>query len=485
MVNAFAAPYGHIYLLRGLLDFAENEDEVWFITGHEISHVVHRHSIKSLKKSILYSLGASILGGKSGALGDIAALGSGLLMLHYRRDNEREADAGGVNLMYAAGYDPAGAMSFFERLNARYEGSHPSRLEHLLLTHPPTPSRMARQSDRPFLDRANPETAAHIARGYQRRHRFATASALFSSAMEADPRNTGAQLGLGDCHAALGLIDEARSNYSSVLQADQSNPYARRALAALPVGPMQAPPLSPVEQARARTLLADAKELTGSLQRVKAAESQFRNSLAADFGEAVEVSRNASGALLGISEADPDFSNQQRELFMVATAAINAANNTVYAVETLQTNLALRSSQYDELNTRLGTVLQSCADGAGTANDVAIAARARGELRLAADDFQSTVAQAPQALWAANAAQRAVADTLAHMQLMAKNPRSESYTALVNRAAEETARLSGPADAAVTKVKKTTRQAEARALVARINLAALGLSPEMRQTFDG
>lgn len=485
MVNAFAAPYGHIYLLRGLLDFAENEDEVWFITGHEISHVVHRHSIKSLKKSLLYSLGASILGGKSGALGDIAGLGSGLLLLHYSRDNEREADDGGVNLMYAAGYDPAGAMSFFERLNARYEGSHPSRLEHLLLTHPPTPSRMARQSDRPFLDRANPETAAHIARGYQRRHRFATASALFSSAMEADPRNTGAQIGLGDCHAALGLIDEARSNYSSVLQADQSNPYARRALAALPAGPMQAPPLSPVEQAQARTLLADAKELTGSLQRVKVAESQFRNSLAADFGEAVEVSRNASGALLGISEADPDFSNQQRELFMVATAAINAANNTVYAVETLQTNLALLSSQCDELNTRLVTVLQSCADGSGTANDVAIAARARGELRLAADDFQSTVAQAPQAIWAANAAQRAVADTLAHMQLMAKNPKSESYTALVNRAAEETARLSGPADAAVMKIKKTTRQAEARALVARINLAALGLSPEMRQTFDG
>ena len=56
MVNAFAAPYGHIYFLRGMLDFADTEDEVWFICGHEITHVVKRDSIKSLKKSLLYSL---------------------------------------------------------------------------------------------------------------------------------------------------------------------------------------------------------------------------------------------------------------------------------------------------------------------------------------------------------------------------------------------------------------------------------------------
>jgi predicted Zn-dependent protease len=485
MVNAFAAPYGHIYLLRGMLDFADNEDEVWFITGHEISHVVHRHSIRSLKKSIMYSLGASILGGKSGALGDIAGLGSGLLLLHYSRDNEREADDGGVNLVYAAGYDPAGALSFFERLHSRYEGSRPSQLEHLLLTHPPTPSRMARQSSRPYLDRFNPETALHVARGYQRRHRLGTATDLFNCVIEAAPNNTGAQLGLADSLAALGRLDAARSAYDQVLQVDSDNRYASRALAALPNRPMQAPPLSATERAQAQALLTQAQQQSSATRRMTEARVQFNKALADNFTDAVQVSRNSADTLLKISDADPDLTDQQRSLFLVATATINAANTAVYALETLQTNLTAGDSQNTELNKQFTATLRQCAEGSGSANDVAIAARARAELLLATADYQSAVSHAPEAIWAANAAQAAVADTLAYMQLMAKEPKNTSYTALVVQAAEKTAQLSIPANTALNKIKNTTRQAEIRELTARINLAGLGQSPEVRKSFDG
>lgn len=485
MVNAFAAPYGHIYFLRGLLDFAETEDEVWFIAGHEISHVVHRHSIKSVKRSLLYSLGAAILGSKSDTVATITGLGSGLLLLSYSRDNEREADDGGANLMYAAGYDTVGAISFFEKLHSMHERSRPSQLEHLLLTHPPTPTRIARQIQRPILDHANPETAVHLARGYQRRHQFGQARGLFQNALEADPRNTDARLGLADSYATVGLLDEARNTYDGVLTLDGNNRYALRALAALPRQPMQAPAITAAERAQASELLAKAPELTTAVGRINAAGNQFAGNVSANLSQAAQTSRNASGTLLGISDSDPDFTDDQRTLFMTATASVNAANSAVYALETLDSKLANLSGDCTDLKGRLTTVLKSCADGSGSANDVAIAARAWRELSLAVGDYQAAVAQSSQALQATNAAQRGVADTLAYMELMAKDPANDSYAGLVKQAGDQTQRLADAADAAVNKVKNTSRQAEARALLARLNLAPLGQRPEMRQAFDG
>ncbi len=61
MVNAFAAPYGYIYVTTGLLDFADTEDEIWGVVGHEIGHVVHRHGMSQAKKSFLYNIGLAIL----------------------------------------------------------------------------------------------------------------------------------------------------------------------------------------------------------------------------------------------------------------------------------------------------------------------------------------------------------------------------------------------------------------------------------------
>ena len=70
MVNAFAAPYGHIYMTQGFLDFAETEDEIWVVLGHEIGHVVNRDSIKSFKRSLLMNIIAAIIRSESNALGE-------------------------------------------------------------------------------------------------------------------------------------------------------------------------------------------------------------------------------------------------------------------------------------------------------------------------------------------------------------------------------------------------------------------------------
>ncbi len=485
MVNAFAAPYGHIYFLRGMLDFADTEDEIWFICGHEITHIVKRDSIKSLKKSLLYSLGAVILGGKSETLGEIAGLGAGLLMLHYSRDDERDADDGGSDLCYAAGYDPHGGITFFEKLHAKYERSRPSQLEHLLLTHPATPTRIARQLGRPILGSDNAKAAVHIARGYQRRCQYGAAAQLFQQTLQTHPELPDAHAGLADCYAAVGLLPQAQQSYQAALNLDADDTYAFRRMAALPEAPAPVPTMSATETTMAAALLDQVANLQGAVARINTQSSQFSNTVASSMSGAVQVSRDSTGTILGISDANPDFSDDQRGLFMAASSAISAANSTVYAIEALDTRFRTLSSDCERLRTRLTSTLRSCAAGNGHAHDVEIARRSWVAMGNALADFDTAMSATPDAISAANDVQRAVADTMTNMQLMAESPDSDGNDQLVKQAAAETERLTQIADASVGKVKKMTRRAEARALLARINVAALGLRPEIRQAFDG
>ena len=55
-INAFALPGGSIYVNRGLLEAADNESEVAGVLGHEISHVVARHSADQMKKAGIANL---------------------------------------------------------------------------------------------------------------------------------------------------------------------------------------------------------------------------------------------------------------------------------------------------------------------------------------------------------------------------------------------------------------------------------------------
>jgi TPR repeat protein len=82
-------------------------------------------------------------------------------------------------------------------------------------------------------------------------------------------------------------------------------------------------------------------------------------------------------------------------------------------------------------------------------------------------------------------AQNAAQDTATYLGLMAKDPKSTKYDQLVKQAGEHTTKLTEIANNALGKSKKTTRQAEARALLARLNIAGLGISADMRNAFDG
>ncbi len=150
-VNAFALPGGYIYVHTGLLATVESESELASVLGHEIAHVVARHGLKNFKRAQKYqflvgliNLGIGTIGGEGTAarIGQTASqlLAAGIFTRHSR-DAEREADFLGVHNMYAAGYDPRGMLSLFEKLEQISRRS-PDLLGAVFRTHPPASERI-------------------------------------------------------------------------------------------------------------------------------------------------------------------------------------------------------------------------------------------------------------------------------------------------------------------------------------------------------
>ncbi len=157
-LNAFALPGGFIGVHTGLIEATQNESELAGVLGHEIAHVTQHHlarMIESQNQGILPSLAAlavAILAARSNPQAASAAMAtvqatSIQKQLNFSRDNEREADRIGMQIMRGAGFDPRAMATFFERLqkNSRlYENNAPA----YLLTHPLTSERIADMQNR-------------------------------------------------------------------------------------------------------------------------------------------------------------------------------------------------------------------------------------------------------------------------------------------------------------------------------------------------
>src|SRR5437763_1468524 len=139
--NAFALPGGYVFVYTGLLKLADEEDELAAALAHEVAHVAARHMTKQATKSEIVNL-ASIPVGVilGGGIGGVAArqganLGIPAVFLHFTRKDESEADYLGLQYLYAAGYDPNGAISIFEKMES-LQKSKPGTLARIFSTHP-------------------------------------------------------------------------------------------------------------------------------------------------------------------------------------------------------------------------------------------------------------------------------------------------------------------------------------------------------------
>ncbi len=159
--NAFALP-GYVAITRGLLSEMENEAQFAAVMGHEIGHVMARHTAKRISRMQLQQLGLAIgaaaLEGKSGSdtLLTIGAIGSSLLLLKYDRNQEIQSDRLGVTYMSKLNYDPHEALSSHKILEKSVDNylkrlgrtrGEDNFITNLLSTHPRTEVRLSEIQD--------------------------------------------------------------------------------------------------------------------------------------------------------------------------------------------------------------------------------------------------------------------------------------------------------------------------------------------------
>lgn len=115
-INAFALPNGHLVVYTGLIDAAENPEEIAGVLGHEIGHIQHKHVMKKLVREMGLSALLSIAGGRGG--GEVAKNAArSLSSSAFDRTLEKEADISSVNYLQNADINPKPFSEFLFRLS--------------------------------------------------------------------------------------------------------------------------------------------------------------------------------------------------------------------------------------------------------------------------------------------------------------------------------------------------------------------------------
>jgi predicted Zn-dependent protease len=146
-VNAFAVPGGYVYVNRGLIERATTMNQLATVMGHEIGHVVKRHSIKQMQKAqganVGVSLACILTRVCDSGLGQTAInLGGGMVFAKFSRNDENEADIEGIRFAVAAQIDPRGMPAMF-RILLDERKSRPDAVEAWFLSHPMEEERIA------------------------------------------------------------------------------------------------------------------------------------------------------------------------------------------------------------------------------------------------------------------------------------------------------------------------------------------------------
>ena len=147
-VNAFALPGGFIYVNRGLIESTNRFDELAGVLGHEIGHVIQRHSVKQMqnqqKVGVVAGLACTLTNLCDSQLGQAAVnIGGTAIVARYSRADELQADSEAVENVLRVKIDPEGIPSLFEVL-MQQRRSEPSIVEGWFSTHPLEESRIVR-----------------------------------------------------------------------------------------------------------------------------------------------------------------------------------------------------------------------------------------------------------------------------------------------------------------------------------------------------
>src|SRR5262245_27897316 len=141
-INSLGFPGGAIYIYRGMLEIASNDDEVAAIVAHEISHVASRHGTAQLSRQLLVQAPIAIAAGlpvSEAWKEQITKLGISLGLdapfLRYSRDQELEASLMSVRLMAEVRYDPEAFRTLLEKID-EIQSADAARAPAFVFNHP-------------------------------------------------------------------------------------------------------------------------------------------------------------------------------------------------------------------------------------------------------------------------------------------------------------------------------------------------------------
>ena len=146
--NAFALPGGKVAVYTGILPVTRDEAGLAAVMGHEVAHVLARHSAERVSRQLALESGAQLIGTVIGVNPQLTQMGGAILVsaiqLPWGRAQESEADHLGLIYMAKAGYDPRAARDLWTRMAQASQGG--SRPPEFLSTHPSEETRI-RQID--------------------------------------------------------------------------------------------------------------------------------------------------------------------------------------------------------------------------------------------------------------------------------------------------------------------------------------------------
>jgi len=140
-MNAWCMPGGKVAFYTGILPICKDELGVAVVMGHEVAHAIANHGAERMSQGLLAEFGMSTLGAAMGQnpsatqqiFMQAVGVGTNVGMLKFSRSHESEADHMGLIFMAMAGYDPASAPKFWERMATLGGGAAPPEF---LSTHP-------------------------------------------------------------------------------------------------------------------------------------------------------------------------------------------------------------------------------------------------------------------------------------------------------------------------------------------------------------
>ncbi|MDE2571822.1 MAG: M48 family metalloprotease, partial [bacterium] len=225
-INAFATLGGYVHVNMGMLDFAQSDDELAFVLGHETGHIERRHAVTEQTRNTILQVLLGVASIFSPFVYNFGNLIGGLTVAKFSRIQELQADQYGLQLMTRAGYDPGAAVSSMLHLESL--GEHNDLVSKYFEDHPGGKDRISHLMGYPQLDPIKVTTDQYVARALhdQQEARYNVAAMAFRAILKKDPGNSLALMHLGQLEVALGQQEKGEQTLEQLAKSGDAHTRA-------------------------------------------------------------------------------------------------------------------------------------------------------------------------------------------------------------------------------------------------------------------